>query len=105
MHHNYLLACQNLDYSDVRQIIWKIRSKKVILATGSIERPLTFHNNDRPGILLSHSARYYANRKINLGRNIVLFTNNDYDYHTAINLINKNSSKNIIIIDLLNNTD
>ncbi len=102
MHHNYLLACQNLDYSDVRQIIWKIRSKKVILATGSIERPLTFHNNDRPGILLSHSARYYANRKINLGRNIVLFTNNDYAYQTAIDFFNLNSSNNITIIDLRN---
>tara|TARA_B100000700_G_scaffold261104_1_gene296911 strand:+ start:383 stop:3322 length:2940 start_codon:yes stop_codon:yes gene_type:complete len=105
MHHNYLLACQKINNENIRQIIWKIRAKKVILATGSIERPLTFNNNDRPGIMLSNSANYYANRNQNIGKNIIFFTNNDYAYHTAINLINKNSSKNIIIIDLRNNSD
>ena len=84
MHNNYLLACQKINNSTIRQIIWKIRAKKVILATGSLERPLTFHNNDRPGIMLSHSARKYANRNLKLGKNIVIFTNNDYAYQTAI---------------------
>ena len=45
----------------LRQIIWKIRAKKVVLATGSIERFLTFDNNDRPGIMLANSARKYFN--------------------------------------------
>ena len=34
-----------------RQRLLKIRAKKVITATGSLERPLIFNNNDRPGIL------------------------------------------------------
>ena len=57
--NNYLLACQKVNHEKIRQIIWKIRAKKVVLATGSIERFLTFDNNDRPGIILANSARKY----------------------------------------------
>ena len=48
MHNNYLLAIQNVDpqispqNKTLRQRIWKIRAKKVILATGSFERPHCF---------------------------------------------------------------
>ena len=85
MHYNYLLAIQDLQpnkgkdkENSIRQIVWKIRAKKVILATGSIERPLTFNNNDRPGIMLANSVSKYLNGYgVNLGKNIVIFTNND----------------------------
>ena len=43
----------------IRQRLWKIRAKKVVIATGAIERPLIFNNNDRPGILLSSSIKKY----------------------------------------------
>ena len=43
----------------IRQRLWKIRAKKVIIATGAIERPLVFNNNDRPGMLLSSSINKY----------------------------------------------
>ena len=46
MHSNYLLACQKINHKKIRQIIWKIRATKIVLATGSIERFLTFDNND-----------------------------------------------------------
>ncbi len=104
MHYNYILACQNYNYKNIRQIIWKIRAKKVVLATGSIERPLIFNNNDRPGIMLSHSARFYVNQIKNLGKNIVLFTNNDYAYQAAIDFKKLNSSTNVTIIDLRNDS-
>ena len=71
MHNNYLLASQKTNNKKIREIIWKIRAKKVVLSTGSIERPLTFHNNDRPGIMLSHSARKYANKGIDLGLSLI----------------------------------
>ena len=59
--YNYLLARENLtDHlsknekkNKIRQRLLKIRAKKVIVATGSLERPLIFNNNDRPGIMLS----------------------------------------------------
>ena len=39
-----------------RQRLWKVRAAQVILATGAIERPLAFADNDRPGVMLA-SAR------------------------------------------------
>jgi len=104
MHHNYLLACQKINNSNIRQIIWKIRAKKVVLATGSVERPLTFHNNDRPGIMLSHSARQYLNRNCDLGKNIVIFTNNDYAYQTAIDFKLLDTFIKVMVVDLRNNS-
>ena len=65
--YNFLLARENLtDHlpikdrtNKVRQRLLKIRAKKVIIATGSLERPLVFNNNDRPGILLSSAIKKY----------------------------------------------
>jgi sarcosine oxidase subunit alpha len=39
--------------------LWRIRAKRVILATGALERPLVFPNNDRPGIMLAGAAQAY----------------------------------------------
>ena len=97
MHYNYLLAIQDINPSNglkkqnnIRQIIWKIRAKKVILATGSIERPLTFDNNDRPGIMLANSASKFLNYYgVKLANEMVVFTNNDSAYQTAIDFHQK----------------
>ena len=97
MHYNYLLAIQDIDPLDglkrknnIRQILWKIRAKKVILATGSIERPLTFDNNDRPGIMLANSASKFLNYYgVKLASEMVVFTNNDSAYQTAIDFHKK----------------
>ena len=40
-----------------RQRLWQVRAKQVVLATGAIERPLVFADNDRPGIMLASAAR------------------------------------------------
>ena len=45
-----------------RERLWQIRAKEVVLATGAIERPLLFSNNDRPGVMLASAARTYAMR-------------------------------------------
>ena len=97
MHYNYLLAIQDICPLDglirenpVRQMIWKIRAKKVILATGSIERPITFDNNDRPGIMLANSASKYLNYYgVKISKEAVIFTNNDSAYQTAIDFHKK----------------
>jgi sarcosine oxidase subunit alpha len=68
-----------------RQRFWKIRAKKVVLAQGAIERPLVFADNDRPGIMLAAALRTYINRYgVLSGRQVVVFTNNDSAYKTAI---------------------
>ena len=39
-----------------------MRAREVVLATGAIERPLVFPDNDRPGVMLAEAARVYLNR-------------------------------------------
>ena len=74
----------------IRQRLWKVRAKKVILATGSIERMMVFDCNDRPGIMLSSAVRKYLNHyAVKCGNNVVIFANNDDAYETAISLHNK----------------
>ena len=71
----------------VRQRLWKVRAKQVVLATGAIERPLVFAENDRPGIMLAGAARAYVNRYgVAPGSRTVVFTNNDSAYAAAVDL-------------------
>ena len=104
--YNYLLAKENLtDHLNlnerrgtIRQRLWKIRAKKVIIATGSIERPLIFNNNDRPGIILSSSIKKYIDYYgVKCGQKLSLFTNNDSTYETAISLNKSGVNVNSII--------
>src|SRR5262249_21716996 len=67
--------------------LWHIRAKRVIVATGAVERPLVFRNNDRPGIMLAASAAFYARHfGVAPGRRAVVFANNDTAYDAAITL-------------------
>ena len=70
-----------------RQRMWKVRAQEVVLATGAIERPLVFVDNDRPGILLASAARTYVNRYgVKPGERCVLVTNNDGAYQAALDM-------------------
>ena len=70
-----------------RHRLWKVRAKQVIVATGAFERPLTFANNDRPGVMLAAAARGYVTRfGVTPGERAVIFTNNDDAYLTALTL-------------------
>ena len=69
------------------QRLWRVRAGRVILATGAIERPLLFSNNDRPGVMLSQAVRTYLRRfGVLPGRQAVIATNNDDAYATALAL-------------------
>lgn len=93
---NYLTALERIsDHLPVnvrrnniaRERLWKIRTHQVILATGAIERPLVFGNNDRPGVMLASGAQTYINRYgVKSGQKAVIFTNNDTAYGVAANL-------------------
>ncbi len=68
-----------------KERLWKIRAQQVVLATGSIERPLVFADNDRPGVMLANAVRVYIHRfGVLPGTRIVVLTNNDSAYHTAL---------------------
>jgi sarcosine oxidase subunit alpha len=91
--------------STYRQRLWKVRAKQVVLATGAIERPLVFADNDRPGIMLAGAARTYANRYGALpGRRVVVMTNNDSAYQAAIDLAQAGTTV-AAIVDLRANAD
>jgi methylglutamate dehydrogenase subunit C len=68
----------------VAQRLWHVRAGQVILATGSIERPMAFAHNDRPGVMLSQAVRTYVRRfGVVPGKRVVIATNNDDAYLTA----------------------
>ncbi|QRI62061.1 sarcosine oxidase subunit alpha [Shinella sp. PSBB067] len=70
-----------------RERLWQVRTKRVILATGSIERHMVFANNDRPGIMLASAARTYLNHfGVAVGRKVGVYTANDSAYEAAFDL-------------------
>ena len=76
-----------------------------MLATGAIERPLVFADNDRPGIMLAGAARTYVNRYGALpGRRVVVMTNNDSAYRAAVDLADAGVTI-AAIVDLRGNAD
>lgn len=70
-----------------RERLWQVRAKRVVLATGSIERHMVFANNDRPGIMLASAARTYLNHfGVAVGRKIGVYTASDSAYEAAFDL-------------------
>jgi sarcosine oxidase subunit alpha len=63
---------------------WKIRAGQVVLATGAVEQPLVFENNDRPGIMLAGAVLEYVNRyAVRPADSMAVATNNDTAYRAA----------------------
>src|SRR6185503_14305161 len=66
----------------------KIRAKQVVLATGSIEQPIVFRNNDLPGIMQASAAgRLIGQFGVRPGRRAVIATANTNGYATALDLL------------------
>ena len=81
------------------QRLWQVRAGAIILATGAIERPLTFAGNDRPGVMLSTAVRIYVERYAVLpGQRVVIATNHDDAYDTA-DAIAEAGGKIVAILD------
>ncbi len=65
--------------------LWLVRAGRVVLATGALERPIAFPDNDRPGVMLAAAAATYLGRwGVLPGKHIVLLTNNDDGYASAL---------------------
>ena len=87
-----------------REKLWYIRAKEVIISTGSIERPLVFANNDRPGIMLASAAKEYLKvYGVVVGKKPLIFTNNDSAYETAIEF--KKNDIHSTVIDTRSSSD
>jgi sarcosine oxidase, subunit alpha len=92
--HNFLGLCQRVtdhlgegNAKMPRERMWQVRAKEVVLATGAIERPLLFPDNDRPGVMMAEAARTYLNRYGAIpGAKAVVFTACDSAYRAALEL-------------------
>ncbi len=66
----------------------QVRADQVVIATGAIEVPMQFVNNDRPGVMLASGAlrlaRLYG---VAPGKRAVVVTANDSGYTAAISLL------------------
>jgi sarcosine oxidase subunit alpha len=67
---------------------YKLRAKSVVIATGSLEQPAVFRNNDLPGVMMASAAqrliRLYGVRP---GRKAVILAANDDAYGAALDLL------------------
>ena len=90
--HGYALAYQRVaDHQPgaekPRHRLWRIRAGHIVAATGAIERPLSFAGNDLPGVMLASAVRdYLVNWAVSPGKSVVVVTNNDDAYRTALAL-------------------
>ncbi len=88
--HGYALGYERLrdhapSLAGPRHRLWRIRARRIITATGAIERPLCFAGNDVPGVMLASAMRdYLVDYGVSPGRRVVVVTNNDDAYRTAI---------------------
>ena len=93
-NHNFMALVERVtdhlarpDRKLPRERLWQVRAKRVVLATGSIERHMVFANNDRPGIMLASAARTYLNHfGVAVGRKIGVYTASDSAYEAAFDL-------------------
>ncbi len=93
-HDNFIALAERLtdhladaEIGQSRERLHRIRSDKVILAQGAIERPLVFHGNDLPGIMLASAAQTFLNRYgTAVGYEVAVFTSHDSAYGAAFDL-------------------
>jgi sarcosine oxidase subunit alpha len=78
------IAPQSRDSAMPRQRQHKIRAKHVVLATGAIERPLVFGNNDLPGVMTVSAGQTFLQRyAVRVGSEVVVTGTTDVIYDCA----------------------
>ncbi|MEI8031426.1 MAG: 2Fe-2S iron-sulfur cluster-binding protein [Comamonadaceae bacterium] len=90
--HQLATAIESLEGADalgaVRERLWKIRAKQIILACGCFERPMLFPDNDRPGVMLAGAVeRYVTHYGVACGRRVVITAACDSAYGVASSLL------------------
>ncbi|HMM10126.1 MAG TPA: sarcosine oxidase subunit alpha [Paracoccus solventivorans] len=93
-HQNMLGLCERvtdhlplLPADTPRERMWRVRARQVVLAQGALEKPLVFHGNDRPGVMLAGAAQTYLNRYgVKVGNAPVVVTSHDSAWYAAFDL-------------------
>ena len=82
-----VLAPAQAQRCGLRERLHVLRVRRVVLATGAVERLLAFPGNDTPGVMLAGAALAYLRRYgVAVGARPVFFTNADEAYESAIAL-------------------
>jgi sarcosine oxidase, subunit alpha len=67
--------------------LWHVRTQRVVLATGALERPIAFADNDRPGVMLSGAIHHYVDRfAVVPGERAVILSANNRGWAAAVAL-------------------
>ncbi|MEY8827506.1 sarcosine oxidase subunit alpha [Sedimentitalea sp. XS_ASV28] len=81
-----------------RERMWRVRASRVVLAQGALEKPLVFHGNDRPGVMLAGSAQTYLNRYgVLVGRRPVVLTSHDSAWYAAFDMADTGAKVQAIV--------
>lgn len=104
-HQNMLGLCErvtdhlpSLPSDTPRERMWRVRARQVVLAQGALEKPLVFHGNDRPGVMLAGAAQTYLNRYgVRVGDAPVVVTSHDSAWYAAFDLQNAGARVQAIV--------
>ncbi|MCA0848710.1 sarcosine oxidase subunit alpha [Salipiger thiooxidans] len=104
-HQNMVGLCEKLtDHlatlpaDTPRERLWRVRAGQVVLAQGALEKPLVFHGNDRPGVMLAGSAQTYLNRYgVLVGTRPVVVTSHDSAWYAAFDLADAGAKVQAIV--------
>jgi heterotetrameric sarcosine oxidase alpha subunit len=67
--------------------LWRIITRRCVMAAGAEERPIVFGGNDKPGVMMASAMRAYANQyAVAPGRSVAVFTATDSGYRTALDM-------------------
>jgi sarcosine oxidase subunit alpha len=82
-----LMPAESARFGGLRERLHMIRARRVLLATGAIERLIAFPGNDLPGVMLAGAALAYLRRYgVAVGHRPAFFVNNDAAYDAVFAL-------------------
>ena len=85
--HRLAAAVQTVDGA-VRERVWKVRARRIVIAAGAFERPMLFPDNDLPGVMLAGAVQRYAELYgAACGQRLVIATACDTAYGVAQALV------------------
>ncbi|WP_299414927.1 2Fe-2S iron-sulfur cluster-binding protein [uncultured Sulfitobacter sp.] len=84
--HMMVALAQDLGFGKAPRL-WRMRAGRIIMATGALDRPITFENNDLPGIMSACAAAEYLGRYgVLAGDEITVLSNNTVAQQAAAQL-------------------
>ncbi|HEY0766361.1 MAG TPA: 2Fe-2S iron-sulfur cluster-binding protein, partial [Steroidobacteraceae bacterium] len=82
-----LAPAEGARFGALRERLRIIRARRVVFATGALERLIAFPGNDRPGVMLAGAAlKYLRHYGVAVGRRPVFFLNTDEAYEAVLAL-------------------